>query len=136
MTFQLDTSGAVPLVGSYPELGRDMVRWEDLSPFEQGYIEGLLRSLADDYGDRLKVWTGAHHRWTGFSDLHHSALALILRDCEGYEASGRVVGLWRGDADQGAHFWRWRSQAADEFFPVLTPTLGGDGKVYLREGGQ
>lgn len=69
----------------------------------------------------------------GFSDLSPEALALILRDCEAYEASGRVVGLWRGDADQGAHFWRWRSQAADAAFPPLTPYLSDEGKVCLRE---
>jgi len=141
-TFALDTSGAVAGPVTYP-MGaamRGMIRWPDLSPFAQGYVEAMFASLPDE-----EFWQGGF----GFSDLAPETLAAILRDCEVF------VSFLTGEYDDatmrmmGREFWRARNGAADAFmawplnrpaliersraFPPLTPSLGDDGRVYLKE---
>lgn len=147
--FTLDTSGAVRVCGPLERDHQDVQRfeWPDLSPFEQGYVEALLTGK----GDGLALWTDAQHNgaWdyrAGFSDLAPETLAAIRKDCADFV---RRIGKSKlTDADhreRGAFFWearqskfdaRWSLHQAEmtKALPPLTPVLGDDGKVYLREG--
>ncbi len=68
-----------------------------------------------------------------FSDLAPETLARILEDC------GRFVGK-DSSKEQGESCWRVRNHPMGLFqeiypdCPALTPYLGVDGRVYLREG--
>ena len=148
--FKLDTSGEVGIMpaGRWNER---FMRWSDLSPFAQGYIEAALTS----YGDVLEMRPrGAGespmlrsmiiaHRPARFSDLAPATLAAMLEDCE------RVRQIFAGmelTAEDGRRLWGHR---ADGFpgpletdrklrstLPPIHLYLADDGKVHQREGGR
>lgn len=133
--FTLDTSGGV-------RLRRDKIRlntlWSDLSPFAQGYVEAMLSGVVEGAwrlaemtlapGDTARV--GPH--WFRFSDLAPETLAAILKDCEAFPLGLPRVYL---DGKHGSQMWvtRQKGEWTEEGFPPLTPYLGDDGKVYLRD---
>ena len=113
--FTLDTSGEVWLEPA--PLG-SIIAWPDLDPFTQGYIT----SIAMD-----KSWVDGRASFA-FSDLAPSTLAAILKDCGDYrEVRPRDVSAYAGKC-----FWTWRQAGEFPPFPPLTPSLGDDGRVYLR----
>lgn len=116
-----DTSGTV----RRPGFARPLA-WSDLSPFEQGYVEALLRSYSDTLTEGL-----GEPLMVGFSDLDPEALAMSLRDCEAMEADWP---LQAQPADLGATYWReqQRGALATKGFPPLTVYLGDDGRVQIR----
>lgn len=111
--FTLDTAGAVVIRTGI--LGDARVyMWSDLSPFEQGYTTPILEAVG-----------------AAFRMLAPETLAAIMKDC----ASAKPMEGYRPDeyAKMGAQFWANRqSGLLWERFPPQTPTLGDDGKVYLR----
>jgi hypothetical protein len=141
MSTSLDTSG---IVNCWFEnrLGVNVgpTYWTDLDAFSRGYIEALFDSAGLAIVDH---WGGGEddcdERFAGFSDLAPSTLAAILKDCAAENAipkEGRVMGVAGGvDREAGRDFWKWRQKGvwADGRFPPLTPYLGDDGKIYLRE---
>jgi len=156
--FTLDTSGAVARPSPETSVIK-AYRWPDLDDFTQGYVEALFRtSQMLVRGCRIPM--DAY----GFSDLAPETLALILKDCAAYQAHRAfdplrdlpgVSGV-ESLRNAGREFWHVRSgqedychgfkpgdwpdfsaeplNAAARAFPPLTPYLGDDGKVYLREG--
>lgn len=131
-TLTLDTSGGIEWV-PHPYPGcKGKTYWTDLDPFTQGYVEALFAGAAR--------WTEGRclttlQEWAGFSDLAPEALAMILLDCERWLARYPKTKRAR---EKGANAWRYRQEQLVKRpdFPPLTPTLGDDGKVYLREAGQ
>jgi hypothetical protein len=141
--FTLDTSGAVLSRSDHVMSGGVLTTvWSDLSPFAQGYVEAMFAAL-DLTVDEMAKWLDGvdPYRLPSFSDLAPETLALILRDCAAYERGPAMLPADR--AGGGATFWRdrqsgfyLRETAGVPFcgaFPPLTPYLGDDGKVYLRE---
>lgn len=128
--FTLDTSGFVWL--QHGQLANTY--WEDLTPFQQGYVEALLASISElpsGINPPAGEW-----RPFAFSDLAPEALAMILRDCERIHGRARGAltnGLAR-PTDPGGAFWRLRQRGIyGDDFPPLTPSLSDDGRVHLRE---
>lgn len=123
----LDTSGSVSLPRSPQSVIRNHL-WSDLSPFEQGYIEGIAME---------KSWVDGRVSFA-FSDLAHATLAAIRRDCASFKNIAEGLGVKKLDAAEGRNFWVGRNQShgwAPTFaaaFPPLTVTLGDDGKIYLK----
>lgn len=147
MTFTLDTSGAIYL---RPEDNDDVpVIWNDLTPFAQGYAEAMISAVPRpakvvraQAGNR-KFATVARVKplALGFRHLAPATLSRIKGDCEAVEDRADKRLAPRMD---GATFWSQRQAgfarvgAEDRgwfvaFFPVLTPYLGEDGLIYLRE---
>lgn len=136
--FTLDTAGEVcaPVAMKWPTdpqwwPGGRAMRWPDLSPFEQGYVEALLRSFHEATGSTPITECS-------FSDLDPSALALILRDCTNYGNGYSTNASWCERPNAGGDFWRQRQSGIygedrGNAFPPLTPYLGDDGKVCLKE---
>jgi hypothetical protein len=141
MSFQFDTSSYVRMVPSdVKSTPKDYLRWPDLSPFEQGYVEAMFAEVHHNYhwatGD-----FGAPDDYSAGPAFRHLApetLARIRKDCAAigpYSASKFYADSQR----QGAHFWFDRNHVAEHgehYFaklPPLAPYLGNDGKVYLRE---
>lgn len=81
-----------------------------LTPFATGYADAIRASLPEE------------HRDAPFAD---ETLALIIADCESYRGGQ--------DASDGPVFWFLRQERLLKRFPPQTPSLGDDGKVYLRE---
>jgi len=109
--FTHNTSGVVRIY-TIPDAGTPTLRrwrWEDLDPFTQGYIEAM------------GVGT--------FSDLAPETLAAILKDCERFQ---KYSGKPRTHL-YGGIMWKQRGFGMLPQYPPLTPYLGDDGKVYLRE---
>lgn len=133
--FVLDTSGVV-LTGNlcpHPTNGIGF-EWSDLSPFAQGYVEGLFADL----NRRRRRLTREGMRPYAFSDLAAETLDRIRADCE---ANTREFLQPRGfdevSRSNGRHFWTLRQAGFwPTRWPPLTPTLGDDGRVYLREASQ
>ena len=128
--FTFDTSGEVYIPDVIHELGSTRIRWEDLSPFAQGYVEALFAQL---------VAESAEARWelVGFSDLAPEALAMVLRDCEVYERHHPMKPFAEYRRARGSAFWTERNSgkrtsdwAPVHFYPVAA-CLGDDGKVCL-----
>lgn len=134
---QLDTSGAVQATDAVMvALRRKAVRWQDLSPFAQGYVEALFASLnvGGSYIGYLQTSYGELHRCT-FRDLAPEALDMILRDCE--VLARRVGYMTAADADMGALVWAQRQRGEISDFPPLRISLTEAGKVALEaEGGR
>lgn len=134
--FVLDTAGEVYVSGPLLRDHQDTSRWvwSDLSPFAQGYVEGLVADL----NRRHRRLTREGMRPYAFSDLAAETLDRIRADCE---ANTREFLQPRGfdevSRNNGRHFWALRQAG---FWPTrwlpLTPTLGDDGRVYLREASQ
>ena len=127
--FTLDTSGCIHMPGVPLSSISPRFIWSDLSPFAQGYVEALLREAnAALHAERAQQGRerSRFDRDLVFSDLAPESLALILRDCEDGADGARG----------GRLFWEMRRRDAfkgNPLFPPLTPYLGDDGKVYLRE---
>ena len=134
MTFQLDTSGGVcaPIIDGWAKwphqalsVGEPM-RWPDLSPFAQGYIEALFASVRVDalgatYAERPALLPR-------FSDLAPETLARIIADCEAIERHLRREQMSTG----GARAWELRQSGFwPKTWPPLTVQLCDDGKVRL-----
>lgn len=122
MTTTFDTSGAVGIVTAAPQGGSysQTVRWANLSPFTQGYIEALLQpSEAMHYS--------LMDRFAGFSDLAPETLARIIADCE---ARSNALLPESRTHKAGAAFWGLRQEGRQgALLPPLTVHLGDDGKV-------
>lgn len=131
----LDTSGAVDMEGHRrygDRLLARQIRWSDLSPFVQGYVEALWLSAYHDgqFATAMKA-RRRDMKLPGFSDLSPEALALILRDCEALTEDFPGVAAVRA---AGSDFWMARNHPEGlPRFPPLTPYLSDDGKVCLRE---
>ena len=135
VTLTLDTSGRV-----------DGRAFDDLTPFARGYVEALFASTPY----RVCSYCGLDHEIYGgcfsglkpsemglkperrFSDLAPETLATILQDCDAKrDPTAPTAELERRD---GALFWNMRQGGTyAATFPRLTPYLGDDGRVYLRE---
>lgn len=147
--FTLDTSGAVSgPIGAVIPGAVMLIRWPDLSPFEQGYVEALFASLPRWHPEHSPVLpvpapegSSSVVARVGFSDLAPSTLEAIRKDCAEIEA--HLAKTW-ADAmkwskaedhpefpDTGAKAWAWRQAGfARQAFPPLPVTLGDDGLVY------
>jgi len=112
MTFQLDTTGDVGPMPAGP-MNERFLKWSDLSPFTQGYVEALF---------------GAHFiTRLAFDMLAPETLARIIADCEA--RSARLLSVYC-DKRGGHEFWEARQIGeAPSDFPPLTVQLGDDGKV-------
>lgn len=113
--------------------GRDgsYLRWENLSPFCQGYVEAMLS------GVRVHgVGEYASSRSARFSDLAPETLARIMEDCaKGVELSIAPLGRQYNDnASGGACLYedRQSGRLTGISFPPLTVYLGDEGKIYFR----
>lgn len=139
MTTQFNTSGVVMWTPPGACVARYM-HWPDLDPFTQGYIEALFDELGSALHKRAaeKFYT---LNWNArFSDLAGETVQRIIEDCERFAPKLHIP----ADAQAGSWFWEWRQEgwlsatpdARAEMirgFPRLTPYLGDDGMVYLRE---
>lgn len=113
MTFQLDTSGYVVFPASEDAPWENpSVEWSDLNPFTQGYTDKVLRKIG-----------------APFHMLAPETLTQIMNDCGSFQSTLCPD----KSADMGRCFWQTRQNNFWESFPPLTPYLGEDGKVYLRE---
>jgi len=130
-TFTLDTSGFVSMPEPFEpsDLGAEWA-WPDLSPFAQGYVEALLQGEARRDGPGSVVFVRPIKGFA-FSDLAPKTLALILKDC----ADARRRYMRDDTTKDGRLFWEARDKGdcQPEGYWPLTPYLGDDGKVYLRE---
>lgn len=152
MTFKLDTSGRV--AGALSDGLAVWYEFDDLTPFAQGYVEAMFASLSAQLREQSdlaarhakqtpvgdirgfcedSVWSrrfAEQAAGLAFSDLAPETLAAILEDCERFR--GRTASKC---SKVGALFWKNRSAGylSDDGWTPLTPTLGEDGKVYLRE---
>lgn len=126
--FQLDTSGIVTITKfdkenylSYPE----HVNFESLTLFARGYVEAMGRAYAESIGYQPKF--GSHP--FRFDMLAPETLARIMEDCLNRELAQDDLNFIDGE-----RFWNERQRGCWTTYPPLTPYLGDDGKVYLREG--
>lgn len=134
--FKLDTSGEVGIMpaGRWNER---FMRWSDLSPFAQGYIEAAFESVlsAELFAERAGwSWSATQEGWIegpndlvrgrtasdacimscidveplGFSDLAPATLAAMLEDCE----RALATKLWGNSAIDGGVFWSERMKEA------------------------
>lgn len=141
MASQIDTSGSV-LVQRATSGGPFEVRWSDLNPFTQGFIEAaLLGTAPDDLEVRGSEDT---YRQAGFSDLAPETLARFMEDCERF---AHVIGDPRPpihNAGIGERFWKARQLGFTTYwslhqaelrgpFPPLRLYLADDGKVRIKE---
>lgn len=123
--FKLDTTGAVEWRDG------EVLRWDRLSPFAQGYVEAALRSpllVEGPDGEDADFYAA-------FRDLAPSTLAAMLKDCEA------VRGYFpRQSAENGERFYHerqrypngWVITSGYKLMP-LTLHLGDDGLIYQRE---
>ena len=120
MADQIDTSGEVA--------GRT---WADLTPFTQGYVGAVFRSGPVSDRERLSF---AEHGY-GFKHLAPETLERIVADCAKWH---KVYPASTDGPAGGDRFWGIRQAALvpRRRFPPLTPYLGDDGKVCLREAAQ
>lgn len=140
--FTFDTSGHV-LSGFCAAGDPDTLyayKWPDLDAFTQGYVEALFASVEDRNEDGEPQLQTApqpgpppYEAWlvvVGFSDLAPETLAAILKDCAAFQAERPGLS---DTTTNGAMLWEARQVGRWSAFPPLTPHLGDDGKVYLRE---
>jgi hypothetical protein len=130
---RLDTRGHVMDVGGTHHMHSTC--WEDLSPFEQGYIEAMFVSFDSENGQPIliskptgKIGSGLAH-YVGFSDLAAETLATIRKDCA--EALLDVFIAPKGVELGGQIFWRERQADKWLAFPPLHPTLS-DGRIRFQ----
>lgn len=157
MSFQLDTSGSVLRPHPTPEdlsgaWASTPVQWSDLSPFTQGYIEAVLRSVrkgCDHCEGRGEVggWLGQTAESGGyysepcedcvpaFSDLAPETLAQIIADCEARLAQYSVSRDGAEDIERGRRFFNRRQEGWREAngFTPQTIQLCDDGKVRFAQ---
>lgn len=138
----LDTSGDVGPMPAGP-MNERFMRWSDLDPFTQGYIEAALSSIrkgCEYCSGRGEVggWLGQTAESGGyysepcdecvpaFSDLAQETLARIIADCEAFQPSPVT-------AEHGRRVWALRQRGEyGRGFPPQTVILRDDGKVYFR----
>lgn len=132
--FTLDTSGFVENLDRATQ-DHDGTRWSDLTPFEQGYVEALLRSLVIDDADIIEASerTGVS-LLPGFSDLDPTTLEVIRKDCAAMLSSLQID----NSPGQGAEAWRlrqtgWRNWGTTppKLWLPLTASLSDTGKVVF-----
>ena len=147
--FTLDTSGGV-LVQNTQHHTESLVEWDDLSPFEQGYIEALFASAGLRFETPLDPIDEPYMDEPSFRHLAPETLARIMEDCRKFAGQLQADYTERQLRTMGAEFWAYRNdrrsltgfptqagwaalsrRARD--YPPLTPYLGDDGKIYLRE---
>lgn len=133
--FKLDTSGMVypmePRV-RLPAGDANAIKWSDLSPFAQGYVEAAFASLSPR-GYRYETGSSApEYRPWAFSDLAPETLAAMLKDCERRAEPLEQLGT---HAYGGGNFWRDRQvgHLIERGFPPVALYLGGDGLIHQRE---
>ena len=134
---ELDTSGVV-MIEFAPGCDQ-LVTWERLAPFTQGYVEALFADgIRDGYEETAESATPRHvlagrvlH--LGFSDLAPATLQRIMEDCEAYKE--RFTATTQRTEMFGAHFEsrRRRGLYTDFGFPPQTLILAEDGLIYARE---
>lgn len=137
LAFQFDTSGMVypmePRV-AVPGGMANAVKWPDLSPFVQGYVAGVIEAINFDIVQiALSVGAQEEPQPYGFFDLASETLAQIMEDCDSVRRISIYYEIEDGAQDRGREFWEARRAGNYESFPPLTPYLGEDGRVYLRE---
>jgi hypothetical protein len=133
--FTLDTSGTVTIDGV-------RVGWRVetspsgfyLDPFTQGYVEAALEFAASGKIVPHNWYRGPNNICARYDSLAPETLARIMADC----AKVSRLPEWKitrqsPDVGAGKWFWRERQQGDLADFPPLTPYLGDDGRVYLRE---
>ena len=112
--FTLDVSGAIRLVPAASDPDGPIYTWSGLSPFEQGYIEGLFgKPCADcppaDYPTDATRCALCNRR-KGFSDLAPETLARIMEDCERFAATYDASRLTGRERAAGRAFWVTRNR--------------------------
>jgi len=135
MTFQLDTSGGVQQFNA-ANIETHKVFWGNLSPFYQGYIEALIADSIDDLcPDPMHPFSNL----LGFSDIAPATLARIMADCERHpnnKGTDPDVQWRRGRNawdDRNPYGATYGSRVSGYWYPPLTPYLGDDGLIYLKE---
>lgn len=130
----LDTSGRVAGDVGGLAVWRE---FEELSPFQQGYVKAALHRLSVDL---LAQWLDDvdAYRAPAFRDLAPEALAAMLKDCQEVGDYAEFFAV-----DPGTSFWlnrqsEWPAWGERRLrlvprFPPLTLYLGDDGKIYQRE---
>jgi hypothetical protein len=133
-----DTSGEVFIPDRRFPVGATRIRFSDLSPFCQGYVEAAFASLLADASELFDAppsrdgWAEATSRPLGFSDLHPATLARFMEDCERwldrYPKTERTH-------EKGANAWRYRQEQLVERpeFPKLRLYLDDSGKVQCED---
>lgn len=140
--FVLDTSGTIHFATLFAKAHGLLTfyRWSDLDAFTQGYVEAMFLTSGDPPGSFNGSENGEDDDLTavrGFADLAPETLAAILKDCADYTSrpfGTKDITDLRPDSTAGGRFWRKRQERFYDAFPPLTPYLGDDGRVYLREG--
>jgi hypothetical protein len=135
-----DTSGEVFIPDRRFPVGATRIRFSDLSPFCQGFVEAafasLIASLQTEADGRLpKAF------YPRLSDLHPATLARFMDDCEKAGGVRRFIGNGERDAatmrEIGAQFWYERQRGWLRWdvpgFPKLRLYLSPDGKVMAEE---
>ena len=93
--FILDVSGEVPRPDDYKGWGVERpLRWTDLDPFEQGYVEALFFTEEEALAEQAREM-GTVCDALGFSDLAPDALLSIKQDCAKFRDTGGAVGPQR-----------------------------------------
>jgi len=119
------------------------VEWGDLSPLEQGFIEAMSKAASVkavrgfEPCEDEELGAGAVPRMIGFSDLASETLELIRKDCAAFQNYANGLGIKTGKAE-GESFYRGRQAGSlpgawGAAFPPLTPHLGDDGLIHLRD---
>lgn len=127
--FTLDTSGYVGPTDLPNGTQALAVTWSHLDPFGQGYIEALFATPEGTREGRGLAACGY-----GFRHLAPETMAAILRDCANWKRDFGRSPNW--DTRHGGEmFWHDRQTSAlfGRGYGPLTPYLGDDGRVYLRE---
>lgn len=132
--FQLDTSGVVDApAGQLFDGSRVGCIWSDLTPFCQGYVEAMFADMDPDM--RLSREPQEFYWVLGFRDLAPATVERIIGDCERYCAESAVP--IEDSRKCGAIYWSERQDGHVSNIPTphppLTPYLGDDGLIYLRE---
>jgi hypothetical protein len=126
-TYTFDTSGSVPMPSAHG--GTVRVLWGGLDPFTQGYVQAMFASMEQQDGSPIlrdpptgKIGSGLA-RYVGFDSLAPKTLERIMEDCASHLSVAPKSGF------TGAQWWAYRGKRG------LTPYLGADRKVHLREVG-
>lgn len=135
MTFTLDTSGDVKMPAEPFGDGYTLAvfkRWDDLSPFTQGYIEALFADNADSFWEESQFHAApGEERDRTFSDLAPETLARIIADCRRYARGFDLRKTDEGQREQGRQLWTWQQAGNLPGFPPLTVQLGDADKVIF-----
>lgn len=120
MTGKLDTSGKVP----HRDDRLEPYCWNDLSPFQQGYVEGFAAWCRENC-------IAASLRNFRFDRLSPEALVAIRNRCDfRLKATKLPVGY---TAEDGRLFWEEQQRGELSYFPPYRVFLSEDGKVSLAQ---